>query len=156
MITSWYGVGSALETFRRIRGPRGEALLQCMFRDNPLFHLIVDEVEKALLLADMEIARKYAGLVEDPQAAKTIYDRIAKEHALSCEMLRDITGQPLAERFPRLRARCESNGPSLRAAHDLQVELLRDVRRAPSSSGPERIRLMQSMNCIAAGLGWTG
>ncbi|MCT4555270.1 MAG: phosphoenolpyruvate carboxylase [Pelagimonas sp.] len=156
MITNWYGVGNALDTFRRIRGPRGEALLQRMFRDNPLFHLMIDEVEKALLLADMNIARSYADLVDDQTAAKAIYDQIAGEHALARNMIRDITGQPLAERFPRLRSQCLRNGPALQAAHDLQVELLRDVRRDPQAAGPARIRLMQSMNCISAGLGWTG
>ncbi len=50
MITSWYGVGSAIQNFIAVRGDKGEALLKRMFHESRLFRLIVDEVEKALLL----------------------------------------------------------------------------------------------------------
>ncbi|MBO9475500.1 phosphoenolpyruvate carboxylase [Shimia sp. R10_1] len=156
MITSWYGVGKALETFRSIRGAQSDALLHRMFLHNPLFRLMIDEVEKALLLTDMTIARGYADLVEDPNVSATIFGDIQKEHARTQSMITTITGQPLAARFPRLRAQCERNGPTLQAAHQLQMTLLQDVRADPSSANPARIHLMQSMNCISSGLGWTG
>jgi phosphoenolpyruvate carboxylase len=156
MITSWYGVGRALETFRNIRGSRSDALLQRMFQQNPLFRLMIDEVEKALLLSDMSLARDYANLVEDSSVSQNIFGEIEAEHARTQDMITSITGQALASRFPRLRAQCIRNGPTLQAAHALQVTLLQDVRTTPTPSNPARIHLMQSMNCISAGLGWTG
>jgi phosphoenolpyruvate carboxylase len=39
-------------------------------------------------------------------------------------------------------------------AHKTQVELLKQVRE--NDKNENRIQLMQSMNCISAGLGWTG
>lgn len=156
MITSWYGVGKALETFRTIRGPRSDALLQRMFLQNPLFRLMIDEVEKALLMADMTIARGYADLVDDQNVSETIFGDIQDEHTRTQTMIAAITGQPVAKRFPRLRAQCERNGPTLQAAHQLQMSLLQDVRNNPAPTNPARIHLMQSMNCISAGLGWTG
>ncbi|MCT4556419.1 MAG: phosphoenolpyruvate carboxylase [Pelagimonas sp.] len=156
MITGWYGVGNALETFVRIRGTRGKTLLQRMFQHNALFRLMIDEVEKSLLLCDMDIARRYAELVNDREISKTIFDRISSEYGQAQQMIRSITGQPVANRFPRLRAQTHRNDPVLRAAHDLQVDLLHEVRSNPNPANPARIQLMQSMNCISAGLGWTG
>ena len=60
LITGWYGLGSALETFIAVRGEEGEALLKRMFKDSRLFRLIMDEVEKTLLIVDLDIARDYS------------------------------------------------------------------------------------------------
>lgn len=156
MITSWYGFGSALTQFAEIRGTRGAALLQRMYHDAPLFRLMVDEIEKTLLLADMDIARDYAALLHDRAVAERIHDQIAVEHARSAGFIEQLTGQPLAERFPRHRERVARNADALRAAHKLQISLLHRVREDGAGHSEARIHLMQTMNCISAGLGWTG
>jgi phosphoenolpyruvate carboxylase len=156
MIPTWDGFGSAIETFTRIRGTAGQTLLRRMFHDSALFRLIIDEIEKALLLADMNIAKSYASLVEDPQIADRIFGMIRDEHQLSQSCLTQITGQPPADRFPRLRHQITRNETALSAAHDLQVNLLRRVRAENQPGSRAHVRLMQSMNCISAGLGWTG
>ena len=46
LITGWYGFGSAINSFRKVRGQDGEQLLLRMFSDRPLFRLVVDEVGK--------------------------------------------------------------------------------------------------------------
>ena len=53
IITGWYGVGSALKNFIEVRGEEGEAMLARMFKDSRLFRLIMDEVEKTLLIVDL-------------------------------------------------------------------------------------------------------
>ena len=80
IITGWYGVGSALKNFLEVRGEEGEAMLARMFRDSRLFRLIIDEVEKTLLLVDLDIARDYAGLVAEPQVRDTIFAMIEREY----------------------------------------------------------------------------
>ncbi len=47
-----------------------------MFKDSRLFRLIIDEVEKTLLLVDLDIAGAYAGLVSDQALRQTIFDMI--------------------------------------------------------------------------------
>ncbi len=49
---------------------------------------------------------------------------------------------------------CAENAGQLDWAHKTQVDLLRQVRE--NDFNEHRIQLMQSMNCISAGLGWTG
>jgi len=153
MITGWYGFGSALRAFRQVRGPAADRLLADMFARHPLFRLMVDEAEKSLMLADMEIAEAYAALVEDPVIRAPILSRIQAEHSAALAALRDITGNALGLRFPKMQARCEDLRPQLDRLNRLQITLLRQSR---AGSGTTTIPLMQSMTCIASGLGWTG
>jgi phosphoenolpyruvate carboxylase len=153
MITGWYGFGSALCAFRQVRGPAADRLLAEMFARHPLFRLMVDEAEKSLMLADMEIAEAYAGLVEDAAIRAPILSRIQAEHSAALAALRDITGNALGLRFPKMQARCEDLRPQLDRLNRLQITLLRQSR---AGGGTTTIPLMQSMTCIASGLGWTG
>ncbi|WP_264211498.1 phosphoenolpyruvate carboxylase [Leisingera thetidis] len=155
MITGWYGFGSAVASFRKFRGEPGEAVLQEMFANSPLFRLVVDEVEKTLLQSDMAIAADYATLVQDPDIRDRIFGSVRREYQLACEAIQFLTGDgSLANRFPRLRARFGRVETMLSEIHKTQVRLLRNERARKSSTVP--VPLMQSMNCIAAGLGWTG
>jgi phosphoenolpyruvate carboxylase len=155
MITNWYGFGSAVASFRKFRGARGEDVLRDMFRNAPLFRLVVDEVEKALFHTDITIAAEYASLVKDPEIRDRIFGSIRREYELGCEMVSFFTGtEQLAERFPKLRSRFGRVEPMLAEIHHLQVALLKEERETKPSALP--IPLLQSMNCVAAGLGWTG
>jgi phosphoenolpyruvate carboxylase len=155
LITGWYGFGSAMASFRKFRGAEGEALLRAMFDQSPLFRLIVEEVEKSRYQAELGSAGTYAGLVEDEEVRNRIFGAIRDEHGRACEAVQFLTGtQDIARRFPRFRDRFDRVSGDLRDIHELQVELLRALRSEQPASLP--IPLMQSMNCIAAGLGWTG
>ena len=70
IITGWYGVGSAIKSFLEVRGDEGLKLLRRMFEASRLFRLIIDEVEKTLLLVDVDIARDYASLVAEAGRAR--------------------------------------------------------------------------------------
>jgi phosphoenolpyruvate carboxylase len=160
LITGWYGLGSALDSFLRIRGKSGEALLREMFEHSPVFRLMIDETEKVLWLADMGVARAYASLVPDQQAAAEILGSIEAEHALSTAHVLRITGGKVpAERFPGYRRHLERRLPLITQANHWQVEFLRRFR----DTGEDRrgkpgvlVPLLLSMTNIAAGLGWTG
>jgi len=153
MITGWYGFGSALRAFRQVRGPAADRLLTDMYARHPLFRLMVDEVEKSLMLTDMDIAGAYADLVNDPAIRTPILSRIQAEHSAALASLRDITGTALGLRFPRMQARCEDLRPQLDRLNRLQITLLGQSRSGASGT---IVPLMQSMTCIASGLGWTG
>ncbi len=155
MLTGWYGFGSAINSFLLVRGAAGAALLAQMFAGNPLFRMVIDEVEKSLFQSDMEIAAAYAGLVTDGDIATAIFGRIREEYQQTVTALLELTGQAqLAERFPKFREGFDRNRVALDQLNHLQIALLREARQTgrPSVSVP----LLQSMNCIAAGLGWTG
>ncbi|MBB6469403.1 phosphoenolpyruvate carboxylase [Aminobacter lissarensis] len=160
LITGWYGIGSALNSLVTVRGDAGRALLGQMFERSRFFRLMVDEVEKTLYQTDLELGRLYAGLVTDRKIRDRIFGKIEIECDLTKRMLSDITGiSDLSVRFPAFKRQVDRIRPQMEGAHRLQVDLLKEVRSfAPGKSAPKRSvnALLLSINCISAGLGWTG
>lgn len=155
LITGWYGFGTAVDSFCKFRGEAGEALLRSMSEECRLFRLMVDEVEKSLFQADMEIASSYASLVRDAETRRSIFGAISSEFESSRKAVLLLNGgQAIGERFPDLYQRFNADRPYLDRIQALQVDLLRETRKP--SGQTLSIPLLQSMNCIAAGLGWTG
>jgi phosphoenolpyruvate carboxylase len=158
-ITGWYGAGSGLAGFIEVRGKRGEALLHRMFRDCRLFRLVLDELEKTLVLVDLSIARDYAALVADEAARSVIFSMVEREYWLTREMVLRISGdKEVAQRFAQYRARLDERLPTINHVNRQQVELLRRFRAADDALTKEEYKsaLLLSINCIAAGLGATG
>ena len=156
MLTGWYGFGSAVASFLQVRGKEGQNILEDMFEKSKLFRLIVDEVEKALYQTDLRVAARYAALVTEEDVRKAVFDKVCAEHALSVGAVLKITGQSgLAERFPMFRDRFDRVRLHLDKIGTLQVALLDTLRRGKRTEAA-MVPLLQSMNCIAAGLGWTG
>jgi phosphoenolpyruvate carboxylase len=154
-VTNWYGIGSGLDNLLSVRGDSAIGMLRAMFRQHKLFRLIIDEAEKALATADMDIAREYASLVDDASASAAIYGMVKHEYDLTCDIiLRLAEEQTIAERFTQYRSRLNSRLPVIDAVNREQVELLRRHRAAPSET--VRLALLRSINCIAAGFGATG
>src|SRR5512141_1498512 len=105
VITGWYGVGSAIKSLLDVRGDAGLELLRRMFESSRLFRLIIDEVEKTLLLVELDIARDYASLVADEGVRENILGLIEAELARTKEMVLNVSGgTSIAERFPEFRA----------------------------------------------------
>jgi phosphoenolpyruvate carboxylase len=71
-----------------------------------------------------------------------------------------LTGErALAERFPAFRRRIEAGRPLVDRCNRWQADLLARYRAAPEDGEARRqvrVPLLLSMNCVAAGLGWTG
>ncbi len=160
LVPGWYGLGTALQSFRKVRGREGDRLLAHMFDSSPLFRLIVDEVEKILLLVDFDVGGAYADLVSDPQQRQEILATIREEYDRTVEQVLRITDEGgLAQRFPNYRSRLERRLPILNQVGRQQADLvgrLRARRRAGSSEPADFVPLLLSINCVASGLGWTG
>ncbi|MDI3336936.1 phosphoenolpyruvate carboxylase [Defluviimonas aestuarii] len=155
LLTGWYGFGSAIASFRQVRGAEGDRLLAEMFTRHKLFRLIVDEVEKSLLLTDMEVAARYASLVEKDAVRDAIFGAVGAEYDRSIAAIRFLTGsKEVGARFPMMLGRFERVRPQLDRINRMQVALLGEARSGHAAR--TTVPLMQSMNCIAAGLGWTG
>ena len=160
LITGWYGIGTAIDSYIDAQGNSGRHRLENLFERSRVFRLIIDEVEKTLALSDMKIAQAYAGLAAATPQGSLILELVKREYQLTCSMVLAITGErDLAERFPSFRRRIDQVRPLLERTHSLQVELLAQFR-AEKAEGGTRMRslvpLLLSMNCISAGLGWTG
>ncbi|PLP55969.1 phosphoenolpyruvate carboxylase [Mesorhizobium loti] len=160
LLTGWYGIGSAISSFVTVRGDAGRDLLRQMFERSRFFRLIVDEVDKTLYQADMEIGRLYAGLVADSNTGGRIFRKIEAEYDLTSTMVRSIVGDTdFAARFPAFKRNFDRLRPEMDSIHALQVKLLQEVRDQAANASPSKRpvnALLLSINCISAGLGWTG
>ena len=158
-VPGWYGFGSGILTFLRVRGDRGAALIQRMFKDSRVFRLIVDEVEKTLSYVDLSLAHEYAELVPDTRVRQEIFAMVEKEYQKSVEaVLRISGGTALNERFPRFRRRLARRMGTMNQISRQQIELLRRFRESGGDRTQEEqlSALLLSINCIAAGFGATG
>ena len=156
LLTGWYGLGYALDDFLSARGSEGLKLLRGMFQKSPGFRLAVDEVEKSLFLADMNVAEKYAALVPNRNDAERLFALIRHEHTRTSKVMLELSGSKvLCERFQGFRRRFDRVRPMVDQANRWQVQLLRQTREQKGSEALN-MPLLATMNCVAAGLGWTG
>ena len=156
MITGWYGFGTAITKFREYRGTAGDAMLKTLWEESRVFRLIVDEVEKSLHLTDLEIAKSYAGLVEDEAVRSDIFGKIEQEYQTALGSVLWLSGgDETAVRFPKLYAQATRKNNLLHQSHKLQIDLLKKHRGIKEETEISPV-LLQTMNSIATGLGWTG
>ena len=155
LVPSWYGIGTALESFIKVRGEEGQVLINKMFKESRIFKLIIDEVEKSLALVDFEVAQAYAELVEDENIRNNIYGMVKDEYDLTHKWVLQITGEiKLCTRFRKFNRKLNRRSGALMKAGMEQVELVKKFRE--SGDEEELVGVLLSINCVSAGLGWTG
>jgi phosphoenolpyruvate carboxylase len=156
MLPGWYGFGSAVEAVMKRRGGfRGLRLMQSMFEEWPVFSTLLLNMDMVLAKADMRIAERYAGLVEDEALRSAIFPRIKAEYDRTRAQLLAITGQRnLLDRNPLLRRSITNRFPYLDPLNHVQVEMLRRYRDQPTEDPESRVRrgVHISINGIAAAL----
>ncbi|MBL1142751.1 MAG: phosphoenolpyruvate carboxylase [Proteobacteria bacterium] len=159
MVTGWYGVGTALNAYIKKNGKKGEALLKDMFQNSRIFNLVIDELEKTLCLVDMEVAEAYSLLVKDKKLRNQIFGMVNEEYELTCKMVRKITGErKLGTRFKKFSRKLKRREQILSSVGMQQVRLVEQFRAAKNEkeAHDDLVSLLLSINCISAGLGWTG
>ncbi|WP_319614506.1 phosphoenolpyruvate carboxylase [Acidiphilium acidophilum] len=157
MLPGWYGFGTAVEAVVAKRGYRGMRLLQSMFQEWPVFSTLLLNMDMVLAKADMRIAARYAGLVEDAALRESIFPRIEAEYRRTCAQLLAITGQrALLDRNPVMRRSIINRFPYLDPLNHVQVEMLRRFRASDGLADEPRERVRRgvhiSINGIAAAL----
>lgn len=157
LIPGWYGLGTALENFSKEYGSEGQSLINRLFKDSRLFSLTIDEVEKTLGLVDMDVAESYSYLVEDENIRKEIFALITDEYQRTVSQLLQITGEDeLCVRFLKFSRKLKRRSNILKQAGLQQVDLVRDFRESKEYNIDKLVPLLLSINCVSAGLGWTG
>jgi phosphoenolpyruvate carboxylase len=147
MLPAWYGFGSAVAA-------HAESLPQLreMYETWPFFHATLSNMEMVLAKGDLDIARRYAGLVADRELARDIFGRIESEWRRTLDALLQITSQgALLERSPQLATFIQARAPYIEPLNHLQVELI-GRHRAGDANPLVREGIHLTINGIAAGL----
>ncbi|NIN33718.1 MAG: phosphoenolpyruvate carboxylase [Gammaproteobacteria bacterium] len=158
LVPGWYGLGTALESFIKVRGEEGKKLIHKMYENSRVFRLVIDEVEKTLSLVDLDVARRYLELVKDEAIKNEIFSMIEDEYQRTVKTVLAITHETeLAVRFKRFKRKLGRRYEILHQAGMEQVDLVSSLRESADQNKLEDlIPLLLSINCISAGLGWTG
>ena len=153
LLPGWYGVGTGLATARERFGLE---ILQTMARDWPFFAATIGNAEMALAKSDLDIAARYASLVQDTDVRERVWSRIAGEHGLAVSEILALTDQDrLLERDPVLRRSIDRRNPYVDPISFVQVELLRRARGGAVDDDTMRT-ILRTVNGIAGGLKNTG
>jgi phosphoenolpyruvate carboxylase len=158
-LPGWYGIGRALEQWRRGE-PDRLARLQRMHDEWPFFRSLLSNAQMALFKGDMEIAAGYSTLCRDPGKRLRVYSAIEEEYRRTCRQILEITGEHgLLDENPLLKRSLSRRDPYLVPLNHIQLVLLRRYRD-DRLSAEEREHwltpLLRSINAIAAGLRNTG
>lgn len=159
LVPGWYGVGTALQSFILQDQAKNKDIIIKLFNESRLFKLIIDETEKTLSLVDMKVAKAYSELVADQHIRDKFFTMITEEYRLTVEMILMITGEEiLSQRFKRFSRKLNRRLPNLQRAGLEQVQLVKAFRQQGEEADIENglVPLLLSINCISAGLGWTG
>ena len=158
-LPAWYGLGTALETWRN-RDPSRLATLQQMYLDWPFFRALLSNTQMALFKAQMDIAQEYTSLSQDKQTAAGIYKMIRSEFQRTLTQVLNIANiSVLLEENPPLHLSLSRRDPYLDPLNHIQLTLLKRYRNTEGSE-EERDRwldpLLRSINAIAGGMRNTG
>ncbi|HYQ71703.1 MAG TPA: phosphoenolpyruvate carboxylase [Gammaproteobacteria bacterium] len=158
-LPAWYGLGTALETWRG-DDPARLARLQGMYQEWPFFRSLLGNIQMALSKGEMHIAHEYTRLATDTAAAERIYGRIRDEYRRTVTQVLHVSGShQLLEENPTLGLSLYRRNPYLDPLNNIQVTLLSRYRN-PELSEAQRDSwlhpLLRSINAIASGMRNTG
>ena len=160
-LNGWYGFGSAVASFLNGAANASErkeriALLQRMNAQWPFFRTLLSNMDMVLAKSDLQLATRYAELVEDRKLRKKVFAMIESEWQRTSEALTLITGaKQRLEGNVEMQRSVRHRFPYIDPLHHLQVELLRRFR---AGEGGDRVQrgIHLSINGVAAGLRNTG
>ncbi|MEL7083069.1 MAG: phosphoenolpyruvate carboxylase [Cyanobacteria bacterium J06597_1] len=164
LLPSWYGVGTALESYVS-QNPEGHLEhLRHLYRTWPFFKTVISKVEMTLAKVDMQIARHYMRQLVSDQNRDTdeqLFERISSEMSRTRDLVLAIAEhQDLLDGDAQLQRSVRLRNSSIVPLGFLQVSLLKRLRQHEPRSRHSRSELLRgallTINGIAAGMRNTG
>ncbi|MCR2820623.1 phosphoenolpyruvate carboxylase [Lederbergia panacisoli] len=156
MIPAWYASGTGLESFLKLKESNLE-LLQTMYKHWPFFKSTINNLQMALMKADMATAKEYLSLVEDPAMANRIFENISNEYYRTKKVLLQISGnEELLAHTPNIQESVHRRNPYVDPLNFLQVDLIKKLRETENPSDELVTEVLLTINGVAAGLVNTG
>lgn len=156
LLPGWYAAGTGLESFAR-KSEENMALLREMYAKWPFFRSTIDNLQMALMKADIATARQYAALVEDTEIRDRIFGSIEDEYNRTREILLAITeDEELLEHSPNIRDSVKRRNPYVDPLNFIQVGLIKELRKMDEPDDELMTQVLLTISGIAAGLRNTG
>lgn len=156
LFPAWYAAGTGLESFA-VKSPENIQLLQEMYEEWPFFRSTVDNLQMALMKADITTAKEYSSLVEDKAIADRIFGNIVEEFERTKNILLMITDdEELLDHTPNIKDSVHRRNPYVDPLNFLQVELIKELRNVEDPDDELLMQVLLTISGVAAGLRNTG
>jgi len=157
IVPGWYGIGRALQAVLADDPAHLDALRR-KYADWLFFQAVVNNAQREMARARLDIARVYALQADDGLHPTSLHERIAADFEQARQAILQITGQnELLDNTPVIQKSIALRNPYTDVLNLVQIELMKRHRTAPEA---ERKRLAQalflSVNGIAAAMQSTG
>ncbi|MEX0680641.1 MAG: phosphoenolpyruvate carboxylase [Balneolales bacterium] len=150
-LPGWFGIGSAMDSYLKER-PEDLGLMQRLFKQSRFFRSVVDNAQRELARAHLDIAECYS-----KQVKKGYHDKIVTEFEMAKSVLLKISGdEELMSNNPVIQKSISLRNPYTDVLNLLQIELMYRNRDKKLKSGKLRHALFSSINGIAAAMQSTG
>jgi len=159
-ITSWYGVGTTLEsmyTYDRDKFGRFKKAVQ----NDPFIRYVLTNVDSSLASSDENIFKKYARLAEDIPECNELLSHMLDELHLSHRMIDFLLDEPLSKRRENHYYSTLLRAEAMEPLHERQIYLLKEWRTScelgdTQSAEQLLFELLRCINAIAGAIGFTG
>ncbi|MBI3593832.1 MAG: phosphoenolpyruvate carboxylase [Nitrospirae bacterium] len=159
LISAWYPIGSALESFIRLNKEANLSLLIEMYQDWPFFSNLIDNIQMTLAKTDMHIAKLYSTLVSERPVRDNVFRKLNDEYEkLLSIILKIVQSEAILDNDLPLQQSIELRNPFIDPIHYIQVRLLKLLRSGETGVEREKLThaILLSINCIATGMRNTG
>jgi len=158
-MTSWFGVGSALDQLQA-EDPEIYQQLRGALKEDPFVRYVFTNIDTSLAATDEDIFRLYFDLVEDAALREKFTGIFMDELQLTRRHLATLLSRPIEE---RRKGHYYSNllrASLMRPLHQKQVQLLRTWRQQKATGQPEdtaiQTELLMTINALSAAMRNTG
>ncbi|WP_312471154.1 phosphoenolpyruvate carboxylase [Neobacillus sp.] len=156
LLPAWYAAGTGLTSFAS-KGEQNLQLLQQMYMKWPFFQSTIDNLNMALMKADITTAKEYLTLVEDKTIAERIFGNILEEYQKTKGILLKITGdKELLDHTPNIQESVYRRNPYVDPLNFLQVEVIKELRKQDDPNDELLTEVLLTISGISAGLRNTG
>ncbi|HYK73808.1 MAG TPA: phosphoenolpyruvate carboxylase [Pseudoneobacillus sp.] len=156
LFPAWYAAGTGLESFAS-KGVENVKVLQEMYEQWPFFRSTIDNLQMALMKADITTAKEYSALVDDQQIGERIFNNIVEEYNKTKKILLTITkDEELLDQTPNIKDSVHRRNPYVDPLNFIQVELIKELRKTNEPNDELLTQVLLTISGIAAGLRNTG
>jgi phosphoenolpyruvate carboxylase len=156
LFPAWYAAGTGLEGFASAT-EENLKVLQEMYEKWPFFRSTIDNLQMALMKADITTAKEYSALVEDKTIAERIFNNILEEYNKTKNILLKITqDQELLDQTPNIKDSVFRRNPYVDPLNFIQVQLIKELRKTSDPEDELLTQVLLTISGIAAGLRNTG
>jgi phosphoenolpyruvate carboxylase len=159
-ITSWYGVGTTLETMLK-NDPDKFGRFKEAARSDPFVRYVLTNVDSSLASSDENIFKKYAQLASDVPQCDEFLSQLLDELSRTRRMIDFVLDIPIAQRRENHYYSTLLRAEAMEPLHEYQVKILQQWRMDTSQGRTAEadkvlFELLRSINAIAGAIGFTG